>query len=88
MSKRIGVIIATLLTSGTVGLTGLASAASAPTRAITDVNCASACPDVFRPVTCDMSDGSVLTFSNSCFAGVYACQHGLKIISCREELDS
>jgi hypothetical protein len=86
MTKRIGVTMTTLLAAGAIGLTGLASASS-PTREITRVKCDWACPDVFQPVTCEMSDGSVRTFSNRCYAGLYGCQHGLTIVSCRPEAD-
>jgi hypothetical protein len=87
MTKRIGMTIGTLLAAGTIGLTGLASAAPSPALGITSVKCPQACPDIYQPVTCEMSDGSVRRFSNRCFADVYACQHGLKIVSCKPELD-
>jgi hypothetical protein len=87
MIKRIGVTIATLIAAGAIGLTGIASASSSSAHEITRVKCPTMCIDIYKPVTCKMSDGSVRTFGNSCFAGVYACQHGLKIISCRPDLD-
>lgn len=87
MTNRIGLTIATLLAAGTVGLTGLASAAPSPAGDRAVVRCPSACPLVYEPVTCKFSDGSVRTFSNRCFAGVFACRNGLKVISCRSSLD-
>ncbi len=87
MTNRIGVTIATLLAAGAVCFTGLASAAPSPAREITSVQCPKACLDIYQPVTCTMSDGSVLEFGNRCYADVYACEHGLKIISCEPKLD-
>jgi hypothetical protein len=83
MTTKIGVSVATLLAAGGIGLTGLTGAASGSARQITSVNCTDVCPAIFQPVTCKMSNGQVLTFSNSCEAGVYACKHKLKIVSCR-----
>jgi hypothetical protein len=83
MTKKIGVTITMLLASGAVGLTGLASASS-PAREITTVECSWACLDIYRPVTCEMSDDKVRTFGNRCYADVFACEHGLKIIRCHE----
>lgn len=83
MTNRIGVTVATLLATAGIGLTGLASPASSPAREIASLECPSNCPLIYEPVTCKMSDGSVRTFSNRCFANVYACQHKLTIISCR-----
>ena len=80
MTKRIGVAVVSVLAAGAVALTG---ATASTAREITKVNCSYSCPDVYQPVTCDMSDGSTMTFSNRCYAGLYACQHGLTIISCR-----
>jgi hypothetical protein len=87
MKNRIGVTIATLLAAGAIGVTGVVSAASSPARETARAKCPSACLDVFQPVTCEMSDGTVQTFSNRCFAGIYACEHGLTIISCRSDTD-
>jgi hypothetical protein len=86
MTNRIGVTVAALLATGAIGITGAASATSSPAREITGVKCPSVCPQIYQPVTCKMSDGSVRTFGNRCFADVYACQHELKIISCRPAL--
>jgi hypothetical protein len=83
MKKKIGMTMATLFAAGAIGLTGVASADSSAAREITSVKCPSVCPFIFQPVTCKMSNGTVRTFSNRCFAGVYACQHYLTIISCR-----
>ena len=80
MSKRIGVAVVSVLAAGAVALTG---ATASTAREVTKVNCSYGCLDVYQPVTCDMSDGSTLTFSNRCYASLYACQHGLTIISCR-----
>jgi len=82
MTRKIGVTVATLLAAGGLGLTGLTSAASSSELKITPVTCSDICPDVYDPVTCEMSDGTVRTFGNSCEAGVFACQHRLKIVSC------
>jgi hypothetical protein len=79
--------VATLLAAGATSLTGLAIGASGPARAITSVDCPTVCPEIYQPVTCEMSDGSIHTFGNRCFADVYACQHKLKIISCRPDYD-
>ena len=87
MTKRIGIPIATLLTAGAIGLTGLASAAASPALKITSVTCQENCLTIYQPVTCHMSDGSVRTFSNRCYADVYACQHGLTIVSCKPDVD-
>jgi len=83
MTKRIGASVVTLLAAGAVGLTSSTSAQSSPAGDITRVQCAWACPDIYQPVTCEMSDGRVMTFANRCYASLYACKHGLKIISCR-----
>ncbi len=80
MSKRIGVLVASVLATGAVALTG---ATASTAREVTKVSCSYNCPAVYQPVTCDMSDGSTLTFTNRCYAGRYACMHGLTIISCR-----
>jgi hypothetical protein len=85
--KRIGVTVATALAAGAAGFTGAASGASAPARNVTSVTCPTVCPQIFAPVTCKFSDGKIRTFSNRCFAGVFACQHKLKILSCRPALD-
>jgi len=87
MTNRIGVTLAALLAAGAIGLAGAASAASAPAREITDVDCPSVCPQIYQPVTCTMSDGSVAKFGNRCFADVYACEHQLTIVSCRPAAD-
>jgi hypothetical protein len=83
MTKMIGSAIATFVAAGAIGLTSVASAAPKPAPKVTSVKCPSVCPDVVWPVTCLLSDGSVRTFTNRCFAGVFACQHRLRIISCR-----
>lgn len=84
MSKRIGVTVATLLAAGAVGLTGATAAGSSPGHEKKRAKCATVCPQVYQPVTCKLSDGSTRTFGNRCEAGVYACRHKLKIVSCRE----
>jgi hypothetical protein len=84
MTRKIGMTVATLLAAGGIGLTGLTSAASSSTLQITPVTCPSMCPDVYKPVTCKMSDGTVRTFGNRCEAGVFACRHRLTIVSCQE----
>lgn len=88
MSKKIGVTIATLLAAGGIGLTGLTGAASGSERQIASVTCPENCPAIFQPVTCKLSNGKVRTFGNRCEATVFACQHGLKIISCRPAYDA
>lgn len=80
MINRVRFSIVTLLTVGVLGLTG---AASSPARQTTYVRCPTICPQIVLPVTCTMSNGSVRTFINRCYASVYACQHGLKIVSCQ-----
>jgi hypothetical protein len=84
MSTRIAVTIATLLSSGVAGLAGPASAGSSTVRDAQRAACASSCPAVYQPVTCELSDGRVLTFGNRCEADVFACQNGVKIVSCVE----
>jgi hypothetical protein len=84
MTRKIGMTVATLLAAGGIGFTGLTSAASSSELQITPVTCPDMCPAVYDPVTCTMSDGTVLTFGNRCEAGVYACKHHLKIVSCVE----
>jgi len=54
---------------------------------ITAVQCPQVCIAVYDPVTCRMSDRSVRTFSNRCYAEIYACQRRLTIISCQRALD-
>jgi hypothetical protein len=83
MTKMIGSAIATLVVAGAIGLTSAASAAPKPAPEVMSVKCPSVCPLVFWPVTCQLSDGSVRTFTNRCFAGVFACQRQLRVISCR-----
>ncbi len=84
MSKRIGVTIATVLASAAVGLTSAATAGSSTVREIQRPPCPSNCPAVYAPVTCTLSDGRVMTFSNRCQAGVFACRAGVTIVSCVE----
>lgn len=81
MFKRIGLTVAAVLAAGAVGFTGSAGAEFGVV-AKPVAQCPGACPHVYAPVTCKFSDGSVRTFSNRCFAGVFACQKGLKIIRC------
>ena len=83
MSTRIAVTIATLLSSGVVGLTGPASAGSSTVRDAPTA-CAWNCLAVYEPVTCEFSNGRVLTFGNRCEARLFACQNGAKIVSCVE----
>jgi hypothetical protein len=52
------------------------------TKTTTDP-CSGLCPAVYDPVTCVMSYGRVLTFSNRCVAERYAACNRLTIISCR-----
>jgi hypothetical protein len=80
MSKRIGVSVVSGLAAVAVALSG---ATASTAREITKVNCSYNCPDIYQPVSCDMSDGSTMTFANRCYAGRYACLHGLTIVSCR-----
>lgn len=82
MSNKIGVAAATLLAVGSIGFAGMATAVASPASESARVQCPHACLDIYRPVTCLMSDGSVLTFGNRCYADVYACQHRLTIIGC------
>jgi len=84
MSKRIGVTIATLMASGVAGLAGPASAGSSTAQQVKPPACAWACPAVYQPVTCTLSDGRVLTFGNRCEANLFACRNGVKIVSCVE----
>jgi hypothetical protein len=83
MTTKIGVTIATLLATGGIALVSPAGAASGSEQQITSVACTEVCPAIFKPVTCKLSDGRVLTFGNSCEAGVFACQHKLTIVSRR-----
>lgn len=83
MSKRIGATVASVLAAGAVALTGSATAASSPAREIAKLECPQLCPTIYQPVTCELSDGSTMTFSNRCYATSYACNHGLTIVSCR-----
>ena len=84
MSKRIGVLVASVLAAGALALT---QATASTAREITKVNCSYMCPDIYLPVTCHLSDGSTMTFANGCYAGRYACLHGLTIISCSRSGD-
>jgi len=85
MTDKIRVTIVTLLAAGGIGLAGLTSAASSSDRQITSVTCSDMCPAIYAPVTCKMSDGTVRRFENRCRAEVFACKHGLKIVSCRPD---
>jgi hypothetical protein len=87
MTNKIGVTIAMLLAVGAIGLTNLASAAPSPARAVTSAQCPDVCITVYEPVTCLMSDNTLHTFTNRCWAEVYACMHGLQIIGCVPALD-
>ena len=88
MSKKIGLTIATLLAAGGIGLTGLAGAASGSEREITRATCPENCLAIFKPVTCRLSNGQVLTFGNRCEADMFACRHGLGIVGCRPAYDA
>jgi hypothetical protein len=73
-------IVALMLTTAPLGQ------AQASRTEITTVQCPDYCILVYEPVTCTMSDHSVHTFTNRCFAEVFACKHQLTIISCRPVL--
>lgn len=57
---------------------GAASAATAEP-------CPQACAMVYQPVSCQLSDGTVMKFGNRCVADAYACRHRVRIIGCVAE---
>jgi hypothetical protein len=60
--------------------------AQTPTPDKTAIQCPQFCIALYAPVRCNMSDGSVRTFSNHCRANIYACEHRLTIIGCQRVL--
>lgn len=76
-------------TTGAI-ITALTLAITTPGQAqtphTTAVQCPQSCIALYAPVRCMMSDGSVRTFSNRCYANIYACEHRLTIIGCQRVL--